>query len=151
MLEAEERYFRPDMPVAEAVRISMSIPLFFTAKKRVHPQMGFRCVYVDGGVLNNFPVKLFDRKKYVVDLQKFCEVDYYQAVNKNSGGNPYVYNKETLGFRLDSKSEIAVFDEGMPPHNKIRNIAKQYRDFDIAIKMIWFRIKDKDFARTLRH
>ena len=41
--------------VAEAVRMSMSIPLFF------EPVQVHRHVIVDGGMLSNFPVWLFDR------------------------------------------------------------------------------------------
>src|SRR5690554_3849978 len=51
----------PDMPLIEAVRISMSIPLFFAAR-RFGPR---KDVYVDGGVILNYPVKLFDRLRYV--------------------------------------------------------------------------------------
>jgi NTE family protein len=43
-----------DMPVAEAVRISMSIPLFF-ASFRYQDE-----VYVDGGVMWNYPIGVFD-------------------------------------------------------------------------------------------
>lgn len=43
-----------DMPVADAVRISMSIPLFFAARKLNDN------IYCDGGVLNNYPLTLFD-------------------------------------------------------------------------------------------
>jgi NTE family protein len=40
---------------------------------------------------------------------------------KSSGGiNHYTFNKQTLGFRLDSAQEIAVFrDQAEPVHNKI--------------------------------
>lgn len=44
-----------DMPIRLAVRISMSIPLFF---KPVEYQ---NCLYVDGGVLTNYPIRTFDR------------------------------------------------------------------------------------------
>jgi NTE family protein len=50
----------PKMRIADAVRISMSIPLFFSAVRNARDD-----VYVDGGVLNNYPVKLFDREKYI--------------------------------------------------------------------------------------
>jgi NTE family protein len=43
-----------DMPVADAVRISMSIPLFFSAPTYQ------RDVYVDGGVMWNYPLGVFD-------------------------------------------------------------------------------------------
>lgn len=112
----------PRMCVADAVRISMSIPLFFAAKRSVRGD-----VYVDGGVLDNYPVKLFDRKKYV-DTANFIETDYYRRINARFKGaerpiSPYVYNKETLGFRLDTKEEIALFrDHAEPVHEKIDDL-----------------------------
>lgn len=105
--------------VADAVRISMSIPLFFAAKRSIRGD-----VYVDGGVLDNYPVKLFDREKYV-SADNSLEPKYYKETNKNIAGSErpiakYVYNKETLGFRLDTKKEISVFrDQAEPPHKKI--------------------------------
>lgn len=110
----------PRMCVADAVRISMSIPLFFAAKRSPRGD-----VYVDGGVLDNYPIKLFDREKYVgEDTHRGCP-EYYAAHNTilTQAGktiSPYVYNKETLGFRLDSGEEIAVYrDQAEPAHHKI--------------------------------
>jgi NTE family protein len=40
----------PDMPIVDAVRISMSIPGFFCSVKYNN------CTYVDGGILNNYPI-----------------------------------------------------------------------------------------------
>lgn len=105
----------PDMRIADAVRISMSIPLFFTAVRNARED-----VYVDGGVLNNYPVKLFDREKYVEQAEAARRTPYYDAENKrflalHPHRSPYVYNKETLGFRLDSKQEIAMFRYGAEP------------------------------------
>jgi len=47
--------------VADAVRASMSIPLYFTPQKLRHSQTGRESTLVDGGVLSNFPVEIFDR------------------------------------------------------------------------------------------
>lgn len=111
----------PRTCIADAVRISMSIPLFFAAKRSTRGD-----VYVDGGVLDNYPVKLFDRKKYL-NSENFTEPDYYKRINAQleSSERPissYVYNKETLGFRLDTKDEISVFrDHAEPPHEKVDN------------------------------
>lgn len=110
----------PRMCVADAARISMSIPLFFAAKRSVRGD-----VYVDGGVLDNYPIKLFDREKYVEEAAHRSSPGYYAAHNAKltQAGktiSPYVYNKETLGFRLDSGEEIAVFrDQAEPAHHKI--------------------------------
>ena len=105
----------PDMPVADATRRSMSIPLFFTAVRNARKD-----VYVDGGVLRNYPVKVFDREKYI-DAAKLAKhavaTEYYARDNARlrKSDCPFCYNKETLGFRLDSKEEIALFRDRLPP------------------------------------
>ena len=112
----------PRMCIADAVRISMSIPLFFSAKRSLRGD-----VYVDGGVLDNYPIKLFDRQKYVDDATHLSMPQYYQDHNAGLqaagiGLNPYGYNKETLGFRLDSAKEIAVFrDQAEPEPQQIND------------------------------
>jgi NTE family protein len=51
----------PDrLPVAEAVRMSMSIPIFFEPWSWRSEADGSEHLIVDGGVLSNFPVWLFD-------------------------------------------------------------------------------------------
>jgi NTE family protein len=51
----------PDrLEVAYAVRMSMSIPVFFRPVQVVDPRSGDTHVIVDGGLLSNFPVWLFD-------------------------------------------------------------------------------------------
>jgi NTE family protein len=121
--EAFSHEHTPRMCIADAVRISMSIPLFFASHRSPRGD-----VYVDGGLLDNYPVKLFDRKKYVAqeDLSDHGqETKYYKKHNKllkrkGLDISPYLYNKETLGFRLDSEKEIAVFrDQAEPAHAEI--------------------------------
>jgi NTE family protein len=110
----------PRMRVVDAVRISMSIPLFFAAVRNVRED-----VYVDGGVFDNYPIKLFDREKYVKksELSKHArKPEYYETENAKlkKTSSRYIYNKETLGFRLDSGREISMFRDGAEPqHQKI--------------------------------
>lgn len=120
----------PRMPVADATRISMSIPLFFAAVRNFRGD-----VFVDGGVFNNYPVKLFDREKYIASkLRKrhSRKTAYYEKVNSGRpSSSPYVYNKETLGFRLDTREEIAMFrDAAEPPHHEVNDF------FDYAKALI---------------
>ncbi|MGH8501025.1 MAG: patatin-like phospholipase family protein [Gammaproteobacteria bacterium] len=49
-----------ELEIARAVRMSMSIPLFFEPVKLALKKTGRECVIVDGGVLSNFPVSLLD-------------------------------------------------------------------------------------------
>jgi NTE family protein len=117
------------MKVADAVRISMSIPLFFAA---IRKNEGDVCV--DGGLINNYPIKLFDREKYVSLNRR--KTKYYEKYNRSlrkidQEKNLWVYNKETLGFRLDSAKEIAVFrNHKEPDHKKIKDL------FDYAFCLI---------------
>lgn len=61
----------PRICIADAVRISMSMPLFFASKRSPRGD-----VYVDGGLIDNYPIKLFDRKEYVEEYS--VEPKYYK-------------------------------------------------------------------------
>lgn len=124
----------PNMRIADAVRTTMSIPLFFAAIRNPRND-----VYVDGGVLNNYPVKLFDREKYIDpdNLKKMgIQTSYYKKENrrflrKHRESSPYIYNCETIGFRLDSKQEIGAFRYGAEPvHREIEDF------FDYAFALV---------------
>ncbi|BBB92188.1 MAG TPA: patatin-like phospholipase family protein [Methylomusa anaerophila] len=110
----------PQMGIADAVRISISVPLIFAARRSDRGD-----VYIDGGALNNYPVKLFDRERYVEQFLTYP--DYYREYNQKLSDegkiiNPYAYNQETLGFRLDSAGEIACFhDHAEPPRHNIND------------------------------
>jgi NTE family protein len=59
--DAEHLGIDPDeMEIAYAVRMSMSIPIFFEPVVHENPRTGDRHLIVDGGMLSNFPVWLFD-------------------------------------------------------------------------------------------
>ena len=102
----------PDVKIADAARISMSIPLFFAAVKGVG---GNDHIYVDGGLLDNYAIKIFDQSQLVADKNNIRRTEYYEKINKARRKmrsiqlNEYVYNKETLGFRLDAKEDINLF------------------------------------------
>ena len=118
-----------DMPLAAAVRISMSIPLFFTAVRRGQEEN----VYVDGGCMRNYPVKIFDRESYIDPEDRptaACRTDYYNKENalfllEKPDRSPYVYNRQTLGMRLDKTEEIGIFRYGEKPGSKpIKNFTQ---------------------------
>ncbi|MGX9519188.1 patatin-like phospholipase family protein [Vibrio mediterranei] len=88
----------PNVCIADAVRISMSIPLFFSAKRSLRGD-----VYVDGGLLRNYPIKLFDYQHFIDDTA---------SVGQS------IVNKETLGSRLDSKEEIDCFRDHKEPKKR---------------------------------
>jgi NTE family protein len=86
----------PDMKIKDAVRISMSIPLYYQAvyidsaghtfKKQ--NKDGTYNMLVDGGILMNFPIQIFD------------------SVYIDHGEKKRIANKHTLGIRIDSDEQI---------------------------------------------
>lgn len=78
----------PDMPVADAVRISMSIPLYFQA---ISFNNNF---YADGGITNSYPMEVFDSKQYIKKNKNF----------KND------INWETLGCHLMTSTKNEAED-----------------------------------------
>ena len=92
----------PDMEVAEAVRISMSIPFFFEsikidnkfneASKQTH-------VYSDGGVVRNYPLNIFDSPVYG------------ECFNEEG------VNLETLGARFAPVDEEKPINNLIYPHH----------------------------------
>lgn len=98
----------PEISIANAIRISMSIPLFFY----VVNYKNYR--YVDGGLYYNYPIDIFDNIKYLSDKKYGKEIDY----DSRDGA---IYNCQTLGLRVDTKEEIkAVFEKTRP--QPIKNI-----------------------------
>ena len=88
-----ERY--PLMKVKDAVRISMSIPLYFKASFMDSAGRTFQkpaqnlSIMADGGFVANFPVKIFDSARYT-----------------GASSNLHSVNPETLGFRIDRDEQI---------------------------------------------
>ena len=139
-----------NMPIADAVRISMSIPLFFAAKRNLR-----RDVIVDGGLLNNYPIKLFDRKKYILKYGRdagYYEKDSEELEEIEKIENPFVYNMETLGFRLDEEEEINVFKHIEEPKHEDINCLVSYMKrlvstfFNIQLSM---HLHSDDWHRTI--
>lgn len=95
----------PDMEVWKAVRMSMSIPIFFEAVKH----MGH--IYVDGGVSWNYPIDLFDRIEFVP-----------VSLREEENPNRRIRNWMTLGFRVDTQQEIFESKGLMVRHQKIKGI-----------------------------
>lgn len=97
----------PDMAVKDAVRISISIPLYFKAvlidsvghvatRKNFSQQMD---IMVDGGLTGNFPVFIFDSTS---------------TINGDIARRP---NMETIGLRIDTPEQIDfdVQGKGLAP------------------------------------
>ena len=114
----------PEMAVADAVRISMSIPLFFASRSYQDN------VYCDGGVLNNYPLTIFDFQKYLTP----------------PAGNPgdAVINHETLGFHLDNMDAPTVH-----PINNLHQFIGEVYEALVNIQSDLLMSRPDDVARSV--
>lgn len=131
----------PGVAIWQATRTSMSIPLFFQAVMQADD------VRVDGGVTWNYPVDLFDDRKYLANPRLGVKPDLPTVYDKS-----HVYNKETLGFRVDTLDEIAAEKASwkLPPA-RIGNIVDYITALigfmtDMANKA---HLTDRDWHRTV--
>ena len=154
----------PDLFVERAVRISMSIPIYFRAifiqdnnidtKGNIRGNPGIdkeidrqRDVFVDGGVLDNYPIQFFDVAPYVKN-----PLDG-EVIETIRGRTPPQYNKSTLGFRLDTPAEL---DIGQIKKDEDQNKTENFFKFVIALSDILHSYANKrhldphDWHRTIR-
>jgi NTE family protein len=88
----------PSMRIRDAVRISMSIPLYFesvflTAEGKIvdHPKDKSNLdIMVDGGFTANFPIRIFDSTRF----------------HSSTSQNLFAINNSTLAFRIDRQEQI---------------------------------------------
>ncbi|RYD58642.1 MAG: patatin [Sphingobacteriales bacterium] len=109
----------PDMPVKTAIRISISIPLYFGAvfvdsagnTYKQQDKAGSYMVMVDGGLVANYPLTLFD-----------------------SGS----INAQTLGFKLERPEQIAYAHtaKGLAPYHINNTKAYIAALYNIAIEQL---------------
>ena len=118
----------PHMPVRDAVRISMSLPLFFAAVEWQGDLL------VDGGVLNNYPIWVFDGE--------------YPGDPKGRHADP---NPKTLGLKLLTEEEVQETVSGQHLSNGIYNL----KDFTLSLvdclmtQIDRLHIKPGDWNRTI--
>lgn len=108
----------PTMPIALAVRISASLPIFFKTVIYNNKE------YMDGGVFDNYPMQIFDDPYY---LDSSSPLSYL-----GSGANVL-----TLGFKVDSFDEIRnVFWNA--------DYSKSYLSSKIADLVSGMHVRDQD-------
>jgi NTE family protein len=82
--DAKGQQYNPDeLKIADAVRMSMSIPYFFQPIILTDAETGAASTIVDGGVLSNFPVWLFDTQKQTASRPTF---GFHLVGGKGVGG-----------------------------------------------------------------
>jgi NTE family protein len=130
----------PEMKLRTAVHISGSIPFYFVPvaidsvgnEVVLHDSSTNYDLFVDGGMLCNYPINMFD-----------------SCVN---GGNPLtsenvIYNSQTLGLKLERGEQIDEFDKnitGIAPY-KIKSM-KEYSGAVMNLMMESINRKSLDLA-----
>lgn len=115
----------PQMEVAEAVRISMSIPLFFEAAEYdMEAARASEDVFCDGGVLWNYPINIFDGQPG----------QEQQETEKNM---------DTLGLRFLSKAEYHEI------HNLLDFINNLFHS-QLRVQQNYFNNSPQDVARSIQ-
>lgn len=90
----------PDMPLALAVRISGGVPLYFEPvaldnqlhKIKKNDSVSFVNYYVDGGMLCNYPISIFDSCEDAAINPLLC--------------NKVKFNTQTIGIKLERPQQI---------------------------------------------
>lgn len=138
----------PLMEVAEAVRISMSVPLFFEAviKEQTDSENNaFTSVFCDGGLMKNYPLAIFDTPAFYED---FCDgvnmstlgFRFKNKMERNEISNLFEYIESLL--RVSSYIQQQIYESN--PLNRERSIIIDTKDihslnFDIEVNDITYR------------
>jgi NTE family protein len=115
-----------DFPVAQAVRMSMSIPFFFEAIKQG------TTYFVDGGILSNFPVWLFDSQgipEWPTFGFKFIEPEYGRP---NKTGSPFELAKSIFQTMMEAHDKVHVENEDFLRTIAIPTLGVQATDFGLS-------------------
>lgn len=122
----------PDFPVAQAVRMSMSIPLYFEVMRFDGVNIGKGDYYVDGGLLMNYPLHLFDHPKF----------------GENNLWFENGTNWETLGFYLYADADRVA------ENKKIENfkdfISHLYESYNISLQIAEIENNPIDRRRSVK-
>lgn len=126
----------PTVPIAEAVRASMSIPMFFKAWKFSN-NLPDNHIYVDGGVVLNYPLTIFDTPQNPENPQTLGFFLYDKNGNKKPGtltyDQPIAYCKALFETLLDSQVIDFANDPAVEKRSvKIDDFGIAATDFDIT-------------------
>lgn len=126
----------PQMEVAEAIKISMSIPLFFEAVQidEQYRDKRVNSIYVDGGIMRNYPINLFDNNG--INYQTLG-VQFRNKIKYSETKNLINYIENLFNSLL--KVQEDAFD---------KNYIDQKRTITIntgGISALDFNISDKDY------
>lgn len=108
----------PTMKIANAVRISIGIPLYFQAIRRQGD------LYVDGGVAWNYALDLFDKRNDFIDA----------PIPEQTSDQRRVINPETLGFRVADVDDVRLYRDGLSNEQEIKGLRSFLK---VLIDYVW--------------
>ena len=142
------------MPIKDGIRMSMSIPMIFT------PVEFEGNYYADGGIIDNYPIHVFDGK-YPGDINA---INYRVSPNKNTLGFRLISDYDDTSTSESSKKILinnvqsfgmAVFQGSLKStsrqYNGIRNWDRSIQIFTDDISAINFGISEKDKERLYKN
>ncbi len=94
----------PDLEVAEAVRLSMSLPLFFRAKIKKN------ALIVDGGILANYPIDTFSDKDSLISTIGFKLISKERILPPSFPRNIFAYLMRIFETMQSAYERIHVED-----------------------------------------
>lgn len=106
----------PDLPIKVGIRISASLPFLFQPK--IIQTGPLQTYYIDGGVLDNYPIHAYDNEKFGSIYENCRNIKDY--IRNNDGS----YNKKTIGLRiLDKKYESLENKDYILQNSSITNFS----------------------------
>ena len=111
----------PDMKVIDALRISISIPIYFTSVQQKLNDKSH--IMVDGGLLNNFPMYYF---KIVDDIGKYILTSKDLVKQKNLMKEICIDCSKTIGIMYIDLNETKNIDDFYQGFNIINNIGDYF-------------------------
>lgn len=125
----------PDTLLADAVRASMSIPLFFNAWQLSNNKPNNH-LYVDGGMIYNYPITTFDTKGFVnwktLGL-RLDDIHKKRAVNEFGYGHWIDYIKNTFETLMTSQDIFFIHDaDDVKRSIVVDDLGVKATDFDIT-------------------
>lgn len=122
----------PDFPVADAVRMSISIPLYFEVMRFNGKVLGQGDYYVDGGILMNYPLHIFDHPRF----------------QENNLWYENGINWETLGFYLYTNAELVSETKKIESFKDF--ISHLYESYNISLQIAEIENNPIDQRRSVK-
>lgn len=139
----------PDMKVTDALRISTSIPLYFTSVKygmKNDQGLYIDHRFVDGGVLNNFPLYYFDICQTQPSIKNYSDLVEHKEKMSIMIDDKNTYKHNTLGIMLINEKNERNVNDFFTGHDSINSVVEY---FSSLIHTLLTKIEQDNFSNPL--